>query len=482
MANFLVKVNSTYYVRLDVPERFQGHYGKKVFKKSLRTKNLQQAKALSHRYLDEWLIDFQRVQDQWAVETGPAGAVRSKHLPDLAPKMEQWKMDLYEAAQPLLETIRRSTDPASAKAAQEALQQLQADAKAKYGDTPEIASGEWEREYKRALTYKIQNQGKLVAMPQKDPGPISSLIENIVDGKLVPRNDLFRPQLRTKFESYQKDHVESKTHDMRLGALDDVATYFQANRLHLDRAGVVRYLESIKSLAIVTKRRKLSSGKLYFEFLQEEGLIGENTTNPFTGHTLKQRQKEAAKSKRDPFTPAQVENLYAEAIRRKDHPLADCILIAAYTGMRIEELCQLTVDCVENQLLKVADAKTAAGHREVPIHEAISQRIEQLCEASKDNYLIPSTTSNKYEKRSEGHGKRFGRMKTALGYGKKHVFHSIRKTVTTMFEHAGISESVAADVIGHDKPTMTYGLYSGGSSLQQRRAAIDTLHYEFKIA
>jgi hypothetical protein len=32
-----------------------------------------------------------------------------------------------------------------------------------------------------------------------------------------------------------------------------------------------------------------------------------------------------------------------------------------------------------------------------------------------------------------------------------------------------------ADTIGHDKPTMTYGLYSGGASLKVKREAIEKL-------
>ena len=31
----------------------------------------------------------------------------------------------------------------------------------------------------------------------------------------------------------------------------------------------------------------------------------------------------------------------------------------------------------------------------------------------------------------------------------------------------GISENLAADIVGHEKPRITYGLYSGGSSLEQ---------------
>jgi hypothetical protein len=40
-----------------------------------------------------------------------------------------------------------------------------------------------------------------------------------------------------------------------------------------------------------------------------------------------------------------------------------------------------------------------------------------------------------------------------------------------MLENAGVVENVAADIIGHDKPTMTYGLYSGGNSFKQAAMA-----------
>lgn len=38
-------------------------------------------------------------------------------------------------------------------------------------------------------------------------------------------------------------------------------------------------------------------------------------------------------------------------------------------------------------------------------------------------------------------------------------------------------ENVAADILGHDKPTMTYELYSGGATLETKRKAIEKLTY-----
>jgi hypothetical protein len=42
---------------------------------------------------------------------------------------------------------------------------------------------------------------------------------------------------------------------------------------------------------------------------------------------------------------------------------------------------------------------------------------------------------------------------------------------------AGVPEGVSADISGHEKATMTYGLYSGGASLKTKRDAIEKLNY-----
>ena len=85
---------------------------------------------------------------------------------------------------------------------------------------------------------------------------------------------------------------------------------------------------------------------------------------------------------------------------------------------------------------------------------------------------------NKFGERSASIGKRFGRLKKGLGFDSTKVFHSIRKTVVTQLEQAGVPESVTADIVGHEKKTITYGLYSGGSSLKQKLEAINKINYK----
>ncbi len=148
-----------------------------------------------------------------------------------------------------------------------------------------------------------------------------------------------------------------------------------------------------------------------------------------------------------------------------------------WTGCRIEELCALKVEQVKDDHFSVSEAKTKAGRRDVPIHRELAQTMARLIENSKDGYVLSGLTENKYGDRSNAIGKRFGRLKMELGFGPQLVFHSIRKTVVTIFENAGVAENVVADIVGHEKTTMTYGLYSGGLSLAVKRKALNKLAY-----
>ena len=99
---------------------------------------------------------------------------------------------------------------------------------------------------------------------------------------------------------------------------------------------------------------------------------------------------------------------------------------------------------------------------------------------SEDGYVISGLRPNKYGDRSNAIGKRFGRLKKAAEFGPEYVFHSIRKTVATLLENAGVPENVSADILGHKKPRITYGLYSGGTSLALKAEAIAKLSYKGK--
>jgi integrase len=226
--------------------------------------------------------------------------------------------------------------------------------------------------------------------------------------------------------------------------------------------------------AAATIRRALSECRGYWRYLISLEIAPEETA-PFDKIVLPAVGKGARQDERRPFSAGEVLQLLDAA--KDDGQIHDLITLAMWTGCRIEELCALKVEKVGDGYIEIADAKTAAGWRQVPIHSRLQQTIARLLETSGDGYVLSGLTINKNGDRSNVIGRRFSRFKTALGFNSQHVFHSIRKTVATLLEDAGVIEGIAADILGHEKKTMTYGLYSGGTSLKTKRAAIERLSY-----
>jgi integrase len=230
-------------------------------------------------------------------------------------------------------------------------------------------------------------------------------------------------------------------------------------------------------LAPKTVQRALSALRGYWCYLQSIEVAGKDG-KPFSKLNVAPPNKRTApRSARQHFEPDDVVKLLDAAIERGDDQLADLIRLAMWTGCRIEELCALKVEQVNDDYFSVGEAKTQAGWRDVPIHRELTQTMARLVQESADSYVLSGLTFNKYRGRSNGIGKRFGKLNTAMGFEPQHVFHSLRKTVVTILENKGVAENIVADIVGHEKPTMTYGLHSGGVSLSVKQEALDKLSY-----
>ena len=198
-------------------------------------------------------------------------------------------------------------------------------------------------------------------------------------------------------------------------------------------------------------------------------------------------------TERKPFELTDLQILYealsvrAETENLKDKALFDAFMIALFTGARREEIGKLKIRDVNihkgNTIptINIHNAKTYAGTRSIPIHPSIIDILKVRTEQSPDPncFVFNELSSNKDGLRMDAIGKRFGRLKEALGFGPDYVFHSIRKSFTTFLEQAGVTEGVTADIVGHEKQTITYGLYSGGSSDMQKYEAIKKLPFNF---
>jgi integrase len=232
--------------------------------------------------------------------------------------------------------------------------------------------------------------------------------------------------------------------------------------------------------------RIIGSCRNFYKHLKFIDVIPEKATEPFEvpkEYKLSKKRNSKGQNKTEswlPFSNEDVERIYFETLSNKDWELGQLIVIAAFTGARIEEICSLeqcNIDLNKNYI-KIVDSKTEAGVRTIPIHDELRPIIVEMLKTP-STHLLPHLTKSKFDDRSNAIGKRFGRLKNKMGFSKRFVFHSIRKTFTTQLENAGISENITADIVGHEKPRMTYGLYSGGTNLEVKRKAINKIQFSF---
>jgi len=129
---------------------------------------------------------------------------------------------------------------------------------------------------------------------------------------------------------------------------------------------------------------------------------------------------------------------------------------------------------------KIQDSKTKAGIREVPISSKLLPLYAHLLTLSdeKNGYFFAGG-KNKYNNRLDYLSKQFGRLKKSLGYDGRHVFHSFRKTVTTELHRAGCGLGIIPYIVGHETGSITYDIYSAGPSMEQKKAAIEKLSFDF---
>ena len=277
---------------------------------------------------------------------------------------------------------------------------------------------------------------------------------------------------------------EKKSARLKRGEALAFAEEFQFAQ-DVERKAVQRWINNLpaKGIKVSTIRRKLSDLRSYWSYLVSIQVVPENNL-PLEKLALpKNNGRATAATVRSAFEASDVVKLLAAAEAQRDPQLADLIRLGMWTGARIGELCSLRVEDVKDggSYFVVASSKTQAGVRQVPVHSQLKPTIDRRAKEARgrtgDPYLIGDQPVDQFGDRSRAIGKRFGRLKTNAGFGPELVFHSIRKTVATLLENAGVAEGVAADILGHEKHTITYGLYSGGSSMQVKRGAIEKVRY-----
>lgn len=287
-------------------------------------------------------------------------------------------------------------------------------------------------------------------------------------------------------EKYETKTIDTYTKDAKLF----VDQFVSVEKVTSDSLDAWTLVLLDKGMTKNTLNNRVIKGiRNFWTYLKDRKKITREQFNLILEATVKEKSTKAAKSSggREAFTPTEVAKAL-NAIPNDDPQLQAVLSIGMYTGMRIEEICSLkaidVVDIEDIECISIKDAKTSKGNRKVPIHSHLLPLIDSLLEAArgnaeeipKDAYLISGLTLNKYGDRSNAVGKRFGRLKTTLGFDSKKVFHSVRHCVVTQLDRAGYRETSIADLVGHENASQT-SRYSEGQEVKELKKMIESITY-----
>ena len=435
MPSYIQKRYRRWYAIMEIPASLRPHFGKPRFIKSLETESLTIAERRVLSMVAGWKQEIATARNE------PEDDVVARQ-----PSIRVGRrLPLRSVPQP----------PVSARRMRQALRN------AKTEEQRQAILEEIEEVAHWLEAVNVENIGdvKVEKIGDVNVEKISSETRQwlaIATGAQVPFTEHLDEWLATS-------RATDKTQDMQRSDVKRFAVKF-AMVQDVARPEVKRWITKLMNddeLAPKTVQRILSALRSYWRYLQSIEVAGEND-EPFSRlDVARQNKRTAPRSVRRPFEPADVLKLLDAAMARGDDHLADLITLGMWTGCRIEELCALKVAQVKDDHLSIDDAKTAAGWRDVPIHRELAQTMTRLIKGSNDGYVISGLTLNKYGDRSNAVGKRFGRLKKGLGFGPQYVFHSIRKTFVTILYNSGAAEHVVADIVGHEKPTMTFWALRG---------------------
>ena len=235
---------------------------------------------------------------------------------------------------------------------------------------------------------------------------------------------------------------------------------------------------------------------------------GEARENIFSGHRFVATRKPS--EQRDMWERAELARLFATPIwtgcaspTRRTTPGSLILrdekfwlpLIAVFTGMRQEEICQLHVEDIRQDedvwFIDINDRpprklKNATAVRRVPIHSELI-RLGFLGHVDRQRRIKQSRVFPGLERGGAdarlGHAftKWFTRYRRDVGVYRVGLdFHSFRHTATTLMHQAGVMPAVIDHLTGHATPGET-ARYTKRSTLVQMREAIEAIAIGVKL-
>jgi integrase len=290
-------------------------------------------------------------------------------------------------------------------------------------------------------------------------------------------------------ESTRKQHVISVTRFETWAEKHGVVASIEG----LTKKDAGRFIsECLGHLRPATIQREVSNLSSLWKWARLKG-HGEDAPNPWLEQPIPGRGG-GRKNQVDEVEPR---NFTDEEMRKlldgeADATLADMIRIAALSGMRAEEICQLRVSDTAGGVMTVRDGKTPAARRPVPIHSDLASIIARRGEGKAAEDFLFTDDELGLEKpggnRSRAITKRFTSYRRKVGVdqpmgaktGQRNrsavTFHSFRHWFVSTATRAGQPDALVGAVVGHAPAGITLAVYGKGwPSLEQRRACVEAV-------
>lgn len=442
---------------LAIPRDLQGHYGKTRIKVPLRTDSPKEADVLKLSHIADFKAEFALLRSTPRVIASP----------------------VMEAA------LRLREDYLGGKEDRDAIE--------------EAVDVQFEKLRGRPIGYEEDEEGRPEPVFAPDKEALAKAFGAVALGRRTPPSLLVDEWLRegdraerTERE-YRRAIARLETWGTEAGCPVSVETFRRKD------AGA--YVSgALSSLNRKTANKYISALSSFWKWLASRGHIEEDVRNPWEEQSFDVggRKGRGGPRPKVPFNDEQVAALLAnEAARSVPRYLPDLMRIAAFSGMRIEEIANLKVrDCADGRL-KVREGKTDAAVRDVPLH---SQLVELVAgrRSGKDPdawlfHELPDRRGKVAQERSAPATKAFTRYRRALGVddvlpGRRQSrldFHSFRRWFAMKARDAlsagatGYREMTIAVVMGHKIDKKALGLtlshYAGEERWEAKRACMEAV-------
>ncbi len=265
-------------------------------------------------------------------------------------------------------------------------------------------------------------------------GSSALLLESLAEGwLLLLKSKRIKSQTVEERRSHLRRLISFVGNDARPDALTDECA--------------IRFVEQVLNpadLVLDRKRFILATCNNFSRWLKVKGLL---KASPFADLGMLVHAEHRDAPKPSVWTPDQLETLL-RALPVSD-PMWSIVALAAYTGARPQELCNVRLQDVTAATLTIPKSKTTDGERTIPIPQILLPLVDALKTNSYDGYLISGLMPAGPDKnRFKLLGKRLGTAMDRVWPDGKPTFYQLRHTAITLMSEAGNPLWVVRAVIG----------------------------------